>query len=98
MMVNRQFFKYTKRKWAEGLALRGEIRLGTLFGFRNLERYGATLGDTGEGMKTRYDNPLATRGSGLSPFAAAVARPFFHELLEEAIFNQCLFEAPAELS
>jgi hypothetical protein len=69
-------YKYTHRKHAEALAHRGEIRLGTLYDYQDVELHGPMIGDEDEGKKVLFDNPGIATGATLaaqSPFAARVA-------------------------
>lgn len=64
------------RKHADALVQRGEIRLGTLHDYRNMERHGPMIGDDDEGKKFLFDNVGMATGDTLSrtsPFAARLA-------------------------
>ncbi len=47
----------------------GNLLIGTLYDFRDLERHGQDIGDVGEGRITRFENIDEARGSDLSDFA-----------------------------
>jgi len=43
-----------KRKYAEQFLSEGKLRIGSLYDFRNIEKYGEETGDEGEGTKELY--------------------------------------------
>ena len=46
------YFKYTKSKYLRNFFMQGEIRIGTLFDFQNMEKHGSEIGDNEEGEKS----------------------------------------------
>ena len=52
----KQLYKYTKKEWALGMIQKGEFFIGTLHGFKILERHGSEIGDAGEGTKSSSDD------------------------------------------
>ena len=44
-----RYFKYLKKRHLQAFLSHGTIRLGTLFEYRDMERYGPTIGDKDEG-------------------------------------------------
>ena len=46
-----RLYKYMKRKYAQSLIDVGNVRIGTLHGFRDVERFGAGIADPQEGKK-----------------------------------------------
>ena len=46
------WYKYLPNQYAVLMAERGEIRVGTLFDYRNSEKYGDQIGDDAEGTKS----------------------------------------------
>lgn len=65
-----KLYKYTHRTHAEALALRGEIRLGTLFGYRKVERFAPRIGDRREGIVNLTENVVRDTGKTLSDFGS----------------------------
>lgn len=47
-------YKYLPKKYAEDLILRSKFRIGTLYGYRDIEKHGTIIGDAGEGEKSLY--------------------------------------------
>ena len=45
-------FKYIERTFAEKFLETGELRIGTVYGFANEEKYGSEIGDDSEGVRT----------------------------------------------
>ena len=75
-MRPRPLFKYMRKEHALALLERGHIRIGTLYEYRNVERYGTAIGDTEEGVKN-----LHLDGSGETWDASTIpefARTFFN--------------------
>jgi hypothetical protein len=66
-------YKYLPGEHAESLVHRGEVRLGTLYKFRDAEEYRAGRLDKDEARTYRYDNPIAADGPALSDFAKRIA-------------------------
>ncbi len=48
------FYKYMKRQHARQLVRSGICRIGTLFEYRDMEKYGPEIGDTTEGRRSIY--------------------------------------------
>jgi hypothetical protein len=44
-------YKYMEARWARRFLAHGELRIGTLYGFRDIERLGSEIGDESEGFK-----------------------------------------------
>ncbi|MBR8182190.1 hypothetical protein [Burkholderia ambifaria] len=47
-----RLYKYMKRKYADSLLAVGNVRVGTLHGFRDVERFGPGIADMQEGKKS----------------------------------------------
>ena len=52
------------RQWAEALASKGSIRLGSLEGFQKEEAYSVGIGDAGEGTRVHVSGPLWSNPTG----------------------------------
>ena len=52
---NRPFYKYGKRQFSEALASRGVVKLGSLYGYTDTEKYGCAVGDPDEGRRIIFD-------------------------------------------
>lgn len=48
-------YKFLKKEHADSLFNKGELKIGTLYDFRDQEKYGDARGDEGEGTKEEYD-------------------------------------------
>lgn len=59
-------FKYLQRKHLEGFLSKGSIRIGTLYDYRRIERYGSVIGDDYEGL---YETELSIPGGGVVDMA-----------------------------
>ena len=53
-----ELFKYSKWAHAEALIRWGQIRVGTLDDYRNIEKHSSLIGDKEEGETFLFDNPL----------------------------------------
>src|ERR1051326_6272004 len=51
-----RLYKYIKAEHLELALTRGVFRIGTLFEFRNMEKFGTQIGDVGEGTKSIHLN------------------------------------------
>ncbi len=47
-------YKYLHKKHADLLTKEGKLRIGTLYEYRDIEKYGSIIGDEGEGKKALY--------------------------------------------
>ena len=50
----RVLYKYLKKEYAELLINKGNLRIGTLYEYRDIEKHGKIIGDEGEGTKSVY--------------------------------------------
>jgi hypothetical protein len=48
-------FKYLKRQHAEAFFKHGSVKIGTMYEYRDMEKYGGAIGDKLEGTKHRFD-------------------------------------------
>jgi hypothetical protein len=71
-------YKYAHRRWAEALAHRGAIHLGSLHEYRKIERYGEKIGDKDEGLKALYENVTYATEHTLSGFSRSVVGSFIY--------------------
>lgn len=53
--VEKPLFKFLSKEYAEKFFSTGELRIGTLFGFRNEEEHGNHRGDKNEGKKENHE-------------------------------------------
>lgn len=63
-------YKYMKLEHAMGLVRKGILRIGTLYDFKNHEKYGPSVGDKDEGKRITYseDETDLSRPETVSPF------------------------------
>jgi len=47
-------YKYLRKQHADLLIKRGKLRIGTLYGYRDIEKHGTKVGDADEGKKSLY--------------------------------------------
>jgi hypothetical protein len=72
-----ELFKYSKWAHAEALIRWGQIRVGTLDDYRNIEKHSSLIGDKEEGETFLFDNPLFVTGETISTWAARFVPPEF---------------------
>lgn len=73
---DKPLYKFLKSEYADNLFNNGELRIGTLYDFRNHEAYGNKRGDKDEGQKAIYENVNtlveSAENNTLSPFVKQV--------------------------
>lgn len=103
------FYKYTKKKHALDLFNKGIIRVGTLYGYRQIEKHGQEIGDIEEGRKhiKTLGVPLDTVTPGIMPKTMEVVRQRIHasnirieasELITISNSDLYVFSTSSELS
>ncbi|WP_146128127.1 hypothetical protein [Burkholderia gladioli] len=70
--VPRMLYKYMKRKYADSLITSGNVRIGTLHGFRDVERFGVGIADPMEGKKSVVEHIEHRKYLGGTPDANAL--------------------------
>jgi len=58
-MKEEPFYKYLSFEHAEMMVNDGQIRLGTLYEYRNIEKYNPEVGDKNEGKLSRIHDVIA---------------------------------------
>ena len=92
-----RLFKYTRRIFFDQFLIRGEIRLGTLFGYQDIETFGISIGDDQEGHRYLWpehpeiDVPMYTAMIALNSWIYCMT-----SLLDDRLFKEfdadCVFE------
>lgn len=74
-------FKYLKREHLESFKKNGRLRIGTLYGYRDAERYGSVIGDHDEGVHiTKFNLP---EGGNVDLKENSLEADFFRNFLPE---------------
>ncbi len=67
-MTLHTIYKYLPKQYAQSLTCDGNIKIGTLYDYRNTEEYGREIGDENEGISIEYSHDKeAKRGDNLNP-------------------------------
>ncbi|MBA7573477.1 hypothetical protein ES708_15275 [subsurface metagenome] len=94
MQVGSSFYKYINNKYVNDFFTHGKIRVGTLYEYRNTEKYGTIIGDKDEGTKSKYmelTKSNVTSEEQLPDFARRIAKFDLGEG-NTAHFKNCVFE------
>ena len=86
-----RLYKYLCSEHMKRFQETGEFRIGTLHGFRDSESREDELGDSGEGIVTRFDHVGHASGNQLSEFSRRFFK-FSGSAAETARFIDCEFE------
>jgi len=69
LVIPKCLYSYCRSEHLNAFLSIGELRIGTLYEFRDTEAHGNQIGDQEEGRLTRVENIAHARGSELSEFA-----------------------------